>query len=207
VTLCLVTDRRRFDPPMQGVLAHIRRAVAARIDLIQIRERDLEASDLAALVASAMEIARGTPTRILVNDRLDVALACGADGVQLRADSFDVAEARRVTPSGFLIGRSVHSVEEAQAATDADYLVAGTLFPTASKLDSTTLLGCDGLRAIVQSVRVPVLAIGGVTVDRADRIAAAGAAGVAGIALFDTPMLTDVVGALRHRFDSVRPAP
>ena len=70
---------------------------------------------------------------MIVNDRLDVALACGADGVHLRADSFTVTAARRLVPSSFLVGRSVHSASEAPAADGADYIVAGTVFPTASK--------------------------------------------------------------------------
>jgi thiamine-phosphate pyrophosphorylase len=81
------------------------------------------------------------------------------------------------------------------------------VFPTPSKPRNTTWLGGDGLRAIVGAARAPVLAIGGITVERAGQIAAAGAAGAAGIALFDTPMLTDVVAALRQQFDSARPAP
>ena len=207
MTLCLVTDRRRFDPPVRGLMTQIRRAVDAGIDLIQIRERDMDAADLAALVSSAVDIAHGSLTRIIVNDRLDVAIACGASGVHLRADSFTVADARGIAPPGFLIGRSVHGVHEAEAAADADYLIAGAVFPTPSKPGNTTWLGGDGLRAIVRAARAPVLAIGGITVECAGQIAAAGAAGAAGIALFDTPMLTDVVASLRQQFDSARPAP
>src|SRR5262249_45429339 len=142
LTLCLVTDRRRFEPPIQGLLAQLRRAVEAHIDLVQIRERDLEAFDLASLVSAAVALARGSRTRVVVNDRLDVAIACGAAGVHLRGDSFPVAEARRIAPRDFLIGRSVHTPEEAVAAADADYLVAGAVFPTASKLDGSRWLGC-----------------------------------------------------------------
>jgi thiamine-phosphate pyrophosphorylase len=207
VTLCLVTSRRRFNPPVEGLLAQLRRAVEASVDLVQIRERDLEAAALTSLVASALTIARGTRTRIIVNDRLDVALACGADGVHLRSDSFGVADARRLAPAGFLIGRSVHSAEEARLAADADYLIAGAVFPTPSKSAGTAWLGADGLRAIVRATDAPVLAIGGVTLDRVGEVAATGAAGVAAIALFDTTLLTECAVEARRRFDSVRTAP
>jgi thiamine-phosphate pyrophosphorylase len=207
VTLCLVTDRRRFEPPIQGLLAQLRRAVEAGIDLIQIRERDLEAIDLASLVSAAVAAARGSRTRVVVNDRLDVAIACGAAGVHLRSDSFAIAEARRIAPKGFLVGRSVHRPEEAAAAADADYLIAGAVFPTTSKPDGSQWLGCDGLAAIVRATTVPVLAIGGIDVHRAADVAIAGAAGVAAIGCFDTESMAAVVAEMRRRFDSVRAAP
>lgn len=159
----------------------------AGVDLIQVRERDLDAAPLAALVAELLAVTRGTPTRLVLNDRLDVALACGADGVHLRGDSIPVAAARRLAPAGFLIGRSVHGVDEAVRAAGADYLIAGTVFPSASKPEEAQRLGVEGLRAIVEAVDVPVLAIGGIAGDRIDRIAAAGAAGFAAIGLFMGP--------------------
>ena len=188
---CLVTDRRRlsgagasFDRARHLLLARLEAAVDAGIDLIQVRERDLEAADLAALVRDVVSLARGGRSRVIVNDRLDVALTCGAGGVHLRGDSFAASDARRIVPTGFLISRSVHTVEEASAADGCDYLIAGTVFPSRSKEHGAALLGIDGLRAIVAVSRAPVLAIGGITRDRFDEIAAAGAAGVAGIGLF-----------------------
>jgi thiamine-phosphate pyrophosphorylase len=181
VTTCLVTDRRRADPLRQA-----RWAAEAGIDLIQVRERDLEAAALAALVAGILAATRGARTRIIVNDRLDVALACGAAGVHLRGDSVPVAAARRLASAGFLIGRSVHTVEEVECAAGADYLIAGTVFPTASKSDLPphAVLGVEGLAAIVRAAHAPVLAIGGITEDRIDQIAGSGAAGFAAIGLF-----------------------
>jgi len=201
VIRCLVTDRRRlagagapFDHSRRLLLAQLENAVQRGVDLIQVRERDLEGGQLAALVEAALTLARGTSSRIVVNDRLDVALACGADGVHLRADSIPTADARRIVPAGFLILRSVHAPGEASAAEGCDYLIAGTVFPSQSKAAGAAVLGIEGLRAIVRASRVPVLAIGGVTADRFDDVAAAGAAGVAGIGLF-------------LPFDSLRPAP
>ena len=103
MTRCLVTDRRRLCPGSASfaverrcLLDQVRRAVEDGVELIQVRERDLEAASLAALVTDIMGITRGTSTRVVVNDRLDVALACAADGVHLRADSIPIAAARRI---------------------------------------------------------------------------------------------------------------
>jgi thiamine-phosphate diphosphorylase len=193
--LCLVTDRRRLAPadaPFEAsrrcLVAQARHAVAAGIDLIQVRERDLEAANLAALVTDLVAVTRGTSTRVVVNDRLDVALACDADGVHLRADSIAVEAARRLVPHGFLIGRSIHGAGEAAQAAGADYVIAGTLFPSESKRTTPALLGLDGLREVVAAIPVPVLAIGGITGDRFEEVAAARPAGIAGIGLFMDPL-------------------
>lgn len=193
--ICLVTDRRSLlgaDSAAAGgpgawracLMAQVRYAVDAGVDLIHVRERDLEAGALAALVTELLAVAAHTPTRIVVNDRLDVALASGAGGVHLRGDSIPVSAARQLAPDGFLIGRSVHGVEGAAAAAGADYLIAGTVFRSASKPAATPLLGIEGLKTIVRAADCPVLAIGGITGDRIAEVAAAGAAGFAAIGLF-----------------------
>jgi thiamine-phosphate pyrophosphorylase len=180
MTLCLVTDRR-----VRPVVEQCAEAVRAGVDLIQVRERDLEGGPLAALVAELVRLTRGTSTRVVVNDRLDVALACQADGVHLRGDSMAPAAARSIAPPGFLIGRSVRRADEATAvAPDVDYLIAGTVFPTGSKAGLTEWLGVEGLARLCRAVSVPVLAIGGMTTGRLSEVAAAGAAGVAAIGLF-----------------------
>jgi thiamine-phosphate pyrophosphorylase len=207
VTICLVTDRRRFDPPVDGLLALVRDAVHAGIDLVQIRERDLPARELAQLVTEALGIAFGSATKVVVNDRLDVALACGADGVHLRTDSVGIADVRRIVPPRFLVGRSVHGVEEVLAAEGADYLIAGTVYATESKPEACAWLGTAGLKSIVQAAHVPVLAIGGVRIDRVADIAATGAAGFAAISLFTRSPIADVVAEARRRFDTVKRGP
>lgn len=189
------------------MLEQARRAVDAGIDLIQVRERDLDAAPLAALVSGVLAITRGTATRVVVNDRLDVALACIADGVHLRGDSIGIADARRIAPAGFLVGRSVHSESEAAASGDADYVIAGTVFETASKPGAGSSMGLDGLRAIVHASPVPVLAIGGVTADRLLGIAATGAAGIAAIGLFAQGSLRDLVTHARAAFDTSKARP
>lgn len=222
MNVCLVTDRRRLadaDAPAADVarllMAQARVAVGAGVDVIQVRERDLPSADLSALVADLLAVTRGSPTRLVVNDRLDVALACRADGVHLRSDSIAPADARRLAPAGFLIGRSVHTADEARDASGADYLVAGAVFATPSKPGMTRWLGLEGLRSIVRAASVPVLAIGGVTLDRLDEIAGTGAAGIAAIGLFQPSgegpggafSLDDVVSRVHQRFDSLRAAP
>jgi thiamine-phosphate pyrophosphorylase len=189
--LCLVTDRRRlrpdagtFDAAKRALIDQASWAAGVGIDLLQVREPDLETAPLEDLVAAMVDAVAGSDTRVVVNDRTDVALACRAHGVHLRHDSVPSEAARRLVPPGFLVGRSVHSTAQARAAGPVDYLIAGTVFASRSKGGNAPLLGVDGLAEIVQVVSVPVLAIGGITRGRLDEIAAAGAAGAAGIGLF-----------------------
>jgi thiamine-phosphate pyrophosphorylase len=186
-----VTDRRRILPgaadaeSLRCLAVQARYAVAAGIDFVQVREPGLEAAALAAIVAEIVELARGSATRVIVNDRADVAMAAGAAGVHLRSDSVHPQAVRSMVPPGFIVGRSVHGpVEALEAAPYVDYLIAGAVWPTISKPPGHPVLGLDGLSRIVRAVRVPVLAIGGVTLDRVQEIAAAGAAGLAAIGLF-----------------------
>jgi thiamine-phosphate pyrophosphorylase len=190
--LHLVTDRRRlsgssadFDRARDCLVRQAKHAIDARIDVLQIRERDLEGAMLASLVSEIVALARGTHSRVVVNERLDVALACGAAGVHLPADSIAPARARAIAPPGFVVGRSIHSVQEAVAlAREVDYLIAGTVWPSDSKGEEAPLLGISGLIAVVRNAGVPVLAIGGVRVDRIAAVRTAGAAGVAAIGMF-----------------------
>jgi thiamine-phosphate diphosphorylase len=223
--ICLVTDRRRLaDGASAGaagtcLVDQVRRAVAAGVDLVQVRERDLDAAPLASLIVGLLAVTRGTSTRLVVNDRIDVAIACGADGVHLRGDSIPIAAARQLAPPGFLVGRSVHGRDEAIAAAGADYLIAGTVFRSASKGETTALIGIGGLQAIVQAVERPVLAIGGIGDERIDDVAAAGAAGIAAIGLFMAAPgaadaagcraidLRDTVRHVRSRFDRLNTSP
>jgi thiamine-phosphate diphosphorylase len=192
--LCLVTESARLERadgriPHDALIAQIAEAAEAGIDLVQIREPDLPAAPLFDLVVRAVAVVQGSRTRVVVNDRLDVALAAGAHGVHLRGTSVDAVRVRAVAPreSGFLVGRSVHSVEEARAAEAAgglDYLILGTMFPTRSKPAHHPLAGTGALREAASSCRVPVLAIGGITLDNLHDVARAGAAGIAAIGLF-----------------------
>jgi len=198
MTICLVTDRRQRPPVDQA-----REAADAGVDLIHVRERDLEARALFELAAAVVEATRGSSAKVVVNDRVDVALTCGAGGVHLRGESIPAAQVRAIAPPGFLIGSSVRSGAEAGSAAASDYLVAGTVFPTASKPGMAAFLGVDGLAAVVRATTLPVLAIGGISVERAADVAATGARGVAAIGLFadaERP-IKEVVRQLRERFN------
>jgi thiamine-phosphate pyrophosphorylase len=224
--LHLVTDHFRLcgagksrDGIMRCLLLQARHAIAAGVDVVQVREPSLDAATLSSVVSAMVLLARGSATRIVVNDRLDVALACGAGGVHLKADSVRPASARSIAPAGFSIGQSVHSVEEAAAAaSDVDYLIAGTVWPSRSKHHDHRLIGTAGLGAIAAAVRVPVLAIGGVSIERVRHVATAGAAGIAAIGLFigepgdadrdgcRAVPLNRIVSTARLRFDTPPPA-
>ncbi len=164
-------------------------AVRAGVDLIQIREPDLSDRVLLDLVRGAVDAARGSGSLILVNDRVDVALAAGADGVHLPSSSVPAPVMRGHLPPGFLLGRSVHGAAEAarvEAGGGLDYLTMGTVYASASK-PGRAPCGIAGLAAAARAVRLPVLAIGGVTVDRMREVLDAGAAGAAAIGLFAQP--------------------
>ncbi len=184
---CMVTSGRAADAHARAHLVErVRAAADAGVDLVQLREPGLEARALTELAGRCLTALRGRSTRLLVNDRLDVALAAGAHGVHLRGDSFPAPRVRRVTPPGFLIGRSVRTADEAARAAEGgglDYLIAGTIFASPSK-PGTPAAGLEMLSAIVQAVRLPVLAIGGIERDKLAALAAAGAAGFAAITLF-----------------------
>ena len=185
--LHLVTDRCRLASGTGAVscdaclLSQVRYAVSAGIDVIQVRERDLDGRALAGLVRAILAATTASRTRVVVNERVDVALATGADGVHLRGDSLATASVRAAVPPRFLIGRSVHSEDDAASAGPADYVIAGTVWATPSKPDGHAVIGPEGLARIVQVSRVPVLAIGGVDPVRVPALASAGAAGVAAI--------------------------
>ncbi len=190
--VCMITDRRRFGPHGEDALIR-RAALAARAGahLIQIREHDVADGALLALVARVVDAVRGTRTRILVNDRLDVAVAAGAHGVHLRGDSAPARRVRSSAPPGFLVGRSVHSCDEIARVSEEgelDYLLFGTVFPTTSKPGGPAS-GIAGLTEAVRAARgLPVLAIGGITLSTAGQLAGIGCAGFAAIGQFaDVP--------------------
>jgi thiamine-phosphate pyrophosphorylase len=207
----MVTDRSRSGTnrserrAIGALVAAIARAARAGVDLIQIRERDLEGSDLLALAVDAREAVAGTAARILVNDRVDVALAARAHGVHLPARGLAAPRVRALA-AGLLIGQSVHGVDDAIAAErggGCDYLVFGTVFHSTSKPAGHIISGAGALADVCRAVRLPVLAIGGIGVERAAAVAAAGAAGVAAITLFaegDEHELRERVTAIRAAF-------
>jgi thiamine-phosphate pyrophosphorylase len=188
-------------------------AAAARggVDLVQVRERDLHSGGLVGLVRACLGAVEGTRCRVLVNDRMDVAVAAGAAGVHLRADSVPARRARRLVGSPAIIGRSVHAVSEVRAGDgDVDYLVFGTIFPSASKTPEHVTVGLAALAEAVAVARRPVLAIGGISLDTVAAVADVGAAGFAAVGFFQScpPVeLAARISAARQKFDTLRRAP
>lgn len=169
------------------LLALVRSAVEAGVTLVQLREKDLTGRALYELASAATQLARGSRTRILVNDRADVARASGCDGVHLTTRSLEASVIRRAFGEEFLIGVSAHTPAEARAARDggADFAVFGPIFDTPSKRAYGTPLGTEGLReAALALAPFPLVALGGVDEENAAEVLRAGAAGVAGIRLF-----------------------
>lgn len=194
--LCYITDRKAV--PGESLEPLLASGITAGLDLIQIRERELTVRALLALVAAAVARARGTPTRLLVNDRLDVALAAGA-GLHLPAHGLPVADVRRAYPE-LLLGASCHNLEELARAEagGADFVVFGPVFETPSKKAYGPPLGVEKLAEAARAAKVPVLALGGVTLANAAACLEAGAAGLAAISLFQTAAdLADTVRRLR----------
>jgi len=190
--VCYVTDRKSIGSAeaVESVLAKIRAAIAAGADWVQIREHDLPARELLALVRGAVEESGGA-ARVIVNDRLDVAIAAGAAGVHLGERSVPAGEVVRWCRSGnappeFLVGVSCHSLEEAREANGAgaSYVFFGPVFDTPSKRSFGQPQGIARLAEVCRSVRLPVIAIGGVNEENGAECIRAGAAGIAAIRLF-----------------------
>ena len=190
--LCYVTDGKApgAADPTANVLAQIRAAAAAGVDWVQIRERHAPARELLALAKAATDACDGR-ARVIINDRLDVALAAGAAGVHLRGTSVPAREVVRWcragnAPAGFLIGVSCHSVAEAREAESAgaSYLFFGPVFETPSKKSFGAPQGIARLAEVCRSVRIPAIAIGGVNEENAAECLRAGAEGIAAIRMF-----------------------
>jgi thiamine-phosphate pyrophosphorylase len=178
-----ITDRKAAGGT-DALLRAIAAADAKGVDWIQIREKDLTARDLCALTRAALAACRRA--KVLVNDRADAALVCGAHGVHLPAHSVAPRELKALSPPAFLVGVSCHSVDEVKAAEReaADFAVFGPVFDTPSKRGYGPPLGLDLLREAAKAVRLPVLALGGVQESNIAACIASGAAGVAAIRLF-----------------------
>ena len=219
--LCYVTDRRSL-PLSTSADAHrllldsIASAAAAGVDWIQLREKDYSGKEWTRLVRESLErvASSGSLTRILVNDRLDVALACGAGGVHLSENGIPIAEACRLRDEyfalrrparDFLIGLSCHSLGAALGAAraGADYIYFSPIFFTPSKANYGPPQGVERLAKVSAAVNLPVIAIGGITQHNARECFKAGASGIAAIRLFQDPeaVLPQTLAALREELE------
>ncbi len=180
------------DEVIAGGLSHAeiaQRAIAGGADVIQLRDKVCGCRELIRVGRTLREITKKSGTLLIVNDRLDVALTCGADGVHLGQDDISAVVARQLAPHGFIIGISVGTVEEAVRAEHdgADYIALSPVFSTASKFNAGPGHGLEVLRQIRQNVSLPVIAIGGINRDNVRDVILAGADGVA--------VISDVVGS------------
>jgi len=207
---CYITDRTKFpgdeSARQLALLAKIAEAVRCGVDFIQLREKDLPARELEALARAALQVVReksgGPATRLLINSRSDIAMACGADGVHLRSDDLSPSEVRKIwseagNPSRPLVSVSCHTVAAvARAASEgADFAVFAPIF---EKKDSpaTKAVGLDQLREACRQ-KIPVFALGGLTLENAAACVDTGAAGIAAIRLFQDNDITEIVQRLR----------
>lgn len=178
-SLYLVTDRRQTGGRPLAPL--VGQAVAGGLRVVQVRERDLATRDLLDLSRELCGLVRARGGRVMINDRVDLALALGADGVHLRSDSLPVAVARRLLGADRLLGVSAHSPDEvARAESDgADFVVLGPVYETPSKREYGPPIGLRPIEEAGRRCRIPVFAIGGITVGRVAEVRRAGARGVA----------------------------
>ena len=216
--LYYITDRRQFPGDAQEqerrLLEKIAECAAAGVDLVQLREKDLSARALEELALKAMAVLAGSQTRLLINSRIDVALACGAHGVHLPANDLAASDARAIFAqagvSERVIGVSTHSAAAVASAEahGADFAVFGPVF---EKSGSMNREGLEQLRQIChreEAAQPPmrVFALGGITLKNAPLCVAAGAAGIAAIRLFQENQVPVIVKKLREAFNAVNPS-
>jgi thiamine-phosphate pyrophosphorylase len=204
--LIVITDHRLAAP--REVLDVVRAAVAAGAPSVQLRHKGVGARALAEEGRALLEITRPADALLFINDRLDVALAIGADGAHLGPDDLPIAAARSLAPPGFLLGHSTDDPDVARRAEadGADYLGCGAVFGTTTKDVGDEAIGTPGLARVVDAVGIPVVGIGGVTPDGASAIAAeTGAVGVAVVgAVMGATDPGTAVGALLEPFGPAR---
>ncbi|HEX8748008.1 MAG TPA: thiamine phosphate synthase [Pyrinomonadaceae bacterium] len=189
-------------PEFKRILELIRAAAIAGVDLVQLREKSLSARVRFELAERAAAITGRSPTRLVVNDRADIALSAACDGVHLTTRSLKADTIRAVFGPDFLIGVSAHSLEEAREGRDrgADFAVFGPVFDTPSKRAYGPALGLQKLEAASSQLSsFPLIAIGGITLENAQRVLRAGASGIAAIRLFsDTNNLEEIVRKIKE---------
>ena len=179
VSLYLVTDRSLSKG--RATAEVVREAVAGGVTCVQLREKACGTREFLAEVRAVKAVLQGTGVPLIINDRVDVALAVGAAGVHLGQQDMPISDARRLGPPGWIIGISAESVEDAVRAEGegADYVGVSPVFATPTKTDHAPPLGLDGLRRIRAAVKIPLVAIGGIHAGNAREVMAAGADGLA----------------------------
>ncbi len=177
----MITDRK--------LVTAVRQALKGGVKAIQLREKDLGTRELLKLAYRMRGLTKKYNTRLFINDRLDIALAVGADGVHLTQNSIPADAVRKVVKKKLLIGVSTHSLKEAREAEKAgtDFITLGPIYQTPSKLKYGTPLGIGTLKKVSREIKIPVFAIGGVKARRINELSSAGAYGIA--------MISEIFGA------------
>lgn len=177
----LITDRTQC--ASDSLEKHIDKACEAGLKAVQLREKDLPDKELFELAKRLRKITKQYNTRLFINDRVDIAMMVGADGVHAREDSMPVEEIRKVSDKDLWVGRSTHSLESAKQAEEngADFIVFGPIFDTPSKRKYGRPKGVVALQEIKQFMKIPVFAVGGIDLDNAERCLDYDADGLAGI--------------------------
>lgn len=186
-SLCVITDERTAGD--RSLLDIVRAAIQGGATMIQLRAKSATTRAIVTLGQALHEVTRSAGVPLIINDRIDIALALDAEGVHVGQDDMPAAIARRIMGPDRILGVSAETVAQAQqAARDgADYLGVGTVFATPSKADVGPPIGIAGLTEIARGVALPVVAIGGITIENARSVMEAGAAGLA--------VISAVVGA------------
>jgi thiamine-phosphate pyrophosphorylase len=196
--LYLCTDRRlSLGRPL---IKTVEEAIAGGVTMVQLREKDISSREFFHLALEILKVTRAHHIPLIINDRLDIALAAGAEGVHLGQDDLPCSEARRIGGRDLIIGVSAHTSAEALLAEKdgADYLGAGAVFPTGSKADVSALIGVEGLKSIAEAVKIPVIGIGGIGPKNAGAVMKTGAAGIAVIsAILSQPDIREAAAALK----------
>lgn len=204
-SLCVITDRATAGP--RAITDIVRAAIHGGATMIQLREKSAATREMIALGEALLAITRPANIPLIVNDRLDVALALDADGVHVGQADLPAPLARQLIGPGKLLGVSAETVEQARAAErdGADYLGVGDLFGTPSKPDAGPPIGLEGLRAIAETTHLPILGIGGIGIANAARVIEAGAHGIAVIsAVVGAPDPAAAARELRRVVDETR---
>ena len=204
-SLYLVTDRTLSLG--RSTVEVVRAAIRGGVSCVQLREKGCSTREFMDEARLLKALLAGTGVPLFINDRLDVALAVGADGVHLGQNDLPIADARRLVGNRMIIGISAESVADAirAEAEGADYIGASPVFTTPTKTDTAPPLGLDGLRAIRRAVRLPLVAIGGIDANNAAQVLRAGADGLAVVsAIVSAPCPRTAAAALRQQIAFTR---
>ncbi len=176
--LYLVTDRQLARRPIEVV---VEEAIKGGVDCVQLREKNINTREFVEIAHTIKYITDRYNVPLIINDRIDVALAVDAYGVHLGQDDMPLKKARSIVPHSMIIGISVSTVNEAIEAEEngADYIGAGSIFTTSTKDDISGIIGLEGLQEIKKAVKIPVIAIGGIQIHNAESVVQHGADGIA----------------------------